>query len=148
MSLQYGASLDGYQSNAHQMRNRTSHSFHSGDLKNQSNSTGVAWPQSTANQQSHPENMNSAGVTRPYSTSAQAPHPGNTDTALISLSPPGTLSKMNPQWTQGSGQSSSFSDLEGLDFTLQAQAAPAEPSNTEQAAPTPKLYPDISAAFR
>ncbi|KAL4225582.1 Phosphatidylinositol 4-phosphate 3-kinase C2 domain-containing subunit alpha [Mactra antiquata] len=118
MSLPYGASLDGYHSRQHP---RTSQSF---------------------TQHTHGAQSGMAGFSRPQSISIQpSSHSGS---ALISLSPPAGTS-MHPAWSPPSqGQSSSFSDLEGLDFT----AGPVDTTKKEEVTPTPSMYPDISAAFR
>ena len=73
----------------------------------------------------------------------------NQPSQLITLSP--TTDNISPSWNK-SGQSS-FNDLEGLDF-FSAPPASTGASNPGQATngPTtdtgPKLYPDISSAFR
>ena len=121
MSLPYGASLDGYQTGSSHVGTR-SHSVYS----------------------EHSWNPSSAANIRPHSITIPPPNSNSSDPRLISLSPPGQSSSSQGQGSQGSF----FSDLEGLDFTGRNSG----PVETKQADTTsasgPKIYPDISAAFR
>ena len=68
---------------------------------------------------------------------------GKDQSELISFSPPSTSKPSFNLLTNAS----SFSDLEGLDFTLPATAAVPNETTTVITEAS-QIYPDISAAFR
>ncbi|XP_060563765.1 phosphatidylinositol 4-phosphate 3-kinase C2 domain-containing subunit beta-like isoform X2 [Ruditapes philippinarum] len=87
----------------------------------------------------HSWNQSNTGNARPQSVPMPPPSSNTSDPRLISLSPPG-------QSSQGHrSQGSFFSDLEGLDFTAR-NSDPVETKQTDSSGP--KIYPDISSAFR